>query len=90
MAMTFFEVLWEGDSLSDAADLDEALASYLVVKPEGLEWSEVCGNPTYAPSIRRYSSFDSYLDNDDALEVIEVTASMLEAAEAQAVQAPPE
>lgn len=76
--MTFYEVLWMGDSLNDAADLEEALACYGEVKPEGLAWSEVCGNPTYAPEIRRYRSFDAYLDNEDAVETIVVTAAMLE------------
>ena len=79
--MTFFEMLWMGDSFSDAADLEEALAGFLEVKPEEKDWSEVCGNDTYAPTIRRYRSFDAYLDNADALETIEVTAAMLEEAE---------
>lgn len=80
-------MLWMGDSFSDAADLEEALAGFLEVKPEGMTWPEVCGNDTYAPTIRRYRSFEAYLDNADALETIEVTAAMLEVAEALSVQA---
>ncbi len=82
--MSFYELLWMGDSFSDAGDLEEAIACFLEVKPKGLDWSDVCGNPLYAPTIRRYPSFDAYLDNEDAQETISVTAAMMEAAAAAA------
>ena len=80
--MTFYELVWQGEGFSDASDLEEATAAFLELKPKELSWSEVCADPTNGPTIRRYRSFDAFLDNEDAIETIVVTAAMLEAAEA--------
>jgi hypothetical protein len=48
------------------------------VKPKELSWQEVCADPSYAPTIRRYRSFEAFLDNEDELETILPTAEMLE------------
>ena len=42
-AMGFYEVFWHGEAIGDAGDLDEALASYGVVKPEDGDWAAACG-----------------------------------------------
>jgi hypothetical protein len=78
--MAFFEVLWHGEGIGDGGDLEEALASYLVVKPDDGNWADACAEPGAAPCIRRYASFEAYLDNADELETIPVTAAMIEAA----------
>ncbi|NDG74455.1 MAG: hypothetical protein EBX49_03770, partial [Synechococcaceae bacterium WB8_1B_136] len=65
--MTFYELLWEGEGCGDAADLAEALAFFQEIKPKQLSWEEVCGNPAYSPTIRRYRSFEAFLDNEDEL-----------------------
>jgi hypothetical protein len=80
--MGFYEVFWHGEAIADAGDLDEALASYGVVKPEDGDWAAVCGEAE--PEIQRYASFEAFLDNDEALETIPVNATMIEAAVGQA------
>jgi hypothetical protein len=80
-AMEFYEVFWHGEAIGDAGDFDEALASYGVVKPEDGDWAAACGEAQ--PEIQRYSSFEAFLDNDEALETIPVNAAMIEAAVAQ-------
>ncbi|MDM7952050.1 MAG: hypothetical protein QUV07_02375 [Cyanobium sp. CZS 25K] len=80
-AMGFYEVFWHGEAIGDAGDLDEALASYGVVKPEDGDWAAACGEAE--PEIQRYASFEAFLDNDDALDTIPVNAAMIEAAVAQ-------
>lgn len=87
--MTFYELVWQEEGFSDAADLEEAIAAFLELKPKELSWSEVCADPTYGPTIRRYRSFDAFLDNEDAIETIVVTAAMFEAAEASQSAAEP-
>ena len=87
--MTFYELVWQGEGFSDAADLEEAAGAFLELKPKELSWSEVCSDPTYGPTIRRYRSFDAFLDNEDAIETIAVTAAMFEAAEASQSAAEP-
>jgi hypothetical protein len=79
-SLPFFEVLWQGESIGDGGDLQEALACYALVRPEDGDWNEACGRPGVDPCIRRYASFDAYLDNDDELETIPVTVAMIEAA----------
>jgi hypothetical protein len=82
--MTFFEVYWRGDCVADAGDLDEALACYAGIRPEGLSWQEAwdqalaVGDPP--PVVCRYRSFEAFLDNEEALETIPITLAMLEAA----------
>ena len=78
--MTFFELLWQGEGFSDAGDLAEALAGFQEVKPKELSWQEICADPSYAPTIRRYRSFEAFLDNEDELETILPTAEMLDQA----------
>ncbi len=87
--MTFYELVWQEEGFSDAADLEEAIAAFLELKPKELSWSEVCADPTYGPTIRRYRSFDAFLDNEDAIETIVVTAAMFESAEASQSAAEP-
>lgn len=78
--MGFFEVYWHGEAIGDGADLEEALGAYLGVQPETGSWAEACDEPAAAPCIQRYASFESFLDNADALETIPVTAAMIESA----------
>jgi hypothetical protein len=82
--MTFFEVYWRGECVADAGDLQEALASYGGIRPEGLTWQDTwdealaSGDPP--PVVCRYRSFEAFLDNEEALETIPITLAMLEAA----------
>ncbi|MCP9774641.1 hypothetical protein KBY58_08945 [Cyanobium sp. HWJ4-Hawea] len=78
--VAFFEVLWHGEGIGDGGDLEEALAGYLAVKPEAGTWAEACAAPGASPCIRRYESFEAFLDNADELETIPVTAEMIEQA----------
>ena len=75
--MTFYELLWQGENCGDAADLEEALTALQEMRPEGMSWDEVCGDPQYSPTICRYRSFEAFLDNEDAIETIEPSAGML-------------
>jgi hypothetical protein len=81
--MGFFEVFWHGEAIGDGGDLDEALTAYALVRPEDGSWEEACADPAAEPCIRRYASFEAYLDNADELESIPVTAAMIAAALAQ-------
>jgi hypothetical protein len=40
----------------------------------------VFADPVYSPCIRRYRSFEAFLDNEDELETIHPTQEMLERA----------
>ena len=73
----FFEAIWHGEGIGDGGDLDEALQAFVVVKPENNDWIEACAVEGANPRIERFASFDSYLDNQDALEVIMVTPQMI-------------
>ena len=73
----FFEAIWHGEGIGDGGDLDEALQAFAVVKPEDNDWIEACAVEGANPHIERFASFDSYLDNEDALEVITVTPQMI-------------
>ena len=75
--MSFYEAIWHGEGIGDGNDLEEALQSYVVVKPENDDWGEACDCEGANPHIDRYSSFDSYLDNADLIEQIPVTPEML-------------
>ncbi|MFM7651407.1 MAG: hypothetical protein ACKO5M_00565 [Vulcanococcus sp.] len=77
--MTFFELLLRGEAVGDAGDLEEAIAVFREVKPKDRSWQELCDDPDAAPEIRRYRSFDAFLDNEDAIETIHPTAAMLDA-----------
>lgn len=72
-------MVWQGEGIGDGGDLEEALQAYLVVKPDDGDWEAACAAGP-APCIRRYASFDAYLDNADELETIPVTAAMISAA----------
>ena len=76
--MAFFEVIWQGEAIGDGGDLGEALEAYVAVAPEVASWEEACA--AGAPCLRRYGSFDAFLDNADELETIPVTAAMIETA----------
>jgi hypothetical protein len=79
--MAFFEAIWHGQGIGDGADLGEALRAYAAVRPHPeVTWQLACGAPGADPRIERFDSFEAYLDNADALEVIPVTAAMIEAA----------
>jgi hypothetical protein len=78
--MTFYEAIWHGEAIGDGGDEQEALASYAHVRPEQGDWQEACAAPGAEPCLRRYASFDAFLDNADALETLPVTAAMIEAA----------
>lgn len=81
--MGFYEVLWHGEAIGDGGDLAEALQAYLAVKPDDGDWQVACAWAGAEPCIRRYGSFDAYLDNADELETIPVTAAMIQAALAE-------
>lgn len=75
--MPFFEVLWHGEAIGDGGDLGEALQAYAAVKPDDGDWQYACAQAGAEPCIRRYASFDAFLDNADELETIPVTAAMI-------------
>jgi hypothetical protein len=83
-AEDFYEVHWHGEAIGDGGDLQEALACYALVAPDDGDWAAACAVAGAEPRIERYASFDAFLDNEDALETIRVSASMIEAAVAQA------
>jgi hypothetical protein len=85
--MAFFEVLWHGDAIGDGGDLEEALLAYASVRPDDGDWATACAAGA-DPQVLRYASFDAFLDNDDALEAIAVTAAMITAALADVAPAP--
>lgn len=78
--MTFFEVMWHGEGIGDGGDPQEALQAYAAVAPEDGDWGAACTASGAEPCLQRYASFDAFLDNDDALETIAVTAAMIEEA----------
>lgn len=80
----FFEALWNDEGIGDGGDLEEALLSYAVVQDDDLSWQEAIRRAATAPCVKRYRSFEAYLDNADELETIAVTAEMIEAALDQA------
>lgn len=80
--MTFLELLLGEEAVGDAADLQEALEVFQELKPDDSSWAELCADPATLPTIRRYSSFDAFLDNADALETMVLTADQLTAADA--------
>lgn len=80
MAVAFFEVLWHGDQIGDGGDLEEALQAYAAVRPDDDNWEAACAEAGAQPCIRRYASFDAFLDNADELETIPVTAAQIAAA----------
>ncbi|MEB3166717.1 MAG: hypothetical protein VKO65_08615 [Cyanobacteriota bacterium] len=82
--MTFYEALWHGESIGDGADADEALTAYALVRPEDGDWPAACAAAGADPHLLRYTSFDAFLDNADALESIPVSAAMIVAALAAA------
>jgi hypothetical protein len=76
--MTFYELVLQGEAFGDAADLDEALAALREARPKDLTWQELFADPDAAPLIRRYRSFEAFLDNEDAVEVIVPSIDSLE------------
>ena len=81
--MTFYELVLQGEAFGDAGDLEEAIAAFREAKPKELSWQELCADPDAAPEIRRYRSFEAFLDNEDAIETIRPTVEMLDAAPAE-------
>ena len=73
----FFEAIWHGDGIGDGGNLDEALRSFAIVKPDDGDWGEACSANGANPHIERFTCFDDYLDNSDALETIPVTCKMI-------------
>jgi hypothetical protein len=77
----FFETLWHGESIGDGGDPAEALMAYATIRPEAEswdgDWEALCSATGADPHLLRYSSFEAFLDNADALERIEVTAAMV-------------
>jgi len=73
----FFEAIWHGEGIGDGGDLQEALQAYVTVKPDDNDWIAACAVEDAEPRIERFASFDAYLDNEDALEVIAVTPQMI-------------
>jgi hypothetical protein len=81
--MTFYELLLQGEAFGDAGDLEEAIAAFREARPKELSWQELCADPDAAPEIRRYRSFEAFLDNEDAIETIHPTVAMLEPSPAE-------
>ena len=75
--MNFFEAIWHGEGIGDGADLEEALQAYSFVRPDDGDWEAVCSIEGANPHLMKYSSFDDYLDNADALEEIPISSPML-------------
>ena len=73
----FFEAIWHGEGVGDGGDLEEALQSFVVVKPDDGDWVRACAVNGSDPVIERFASFDAYLDNADPLERIDVSAQMI-------------
>jgi hypothetical protein len=77
----FFESLWQGESIGDGADPGEALLAYRAVSPEeddwDGDWQALLASSDADPHLLRYSSFEAFLDNADALERIPVSAAMI-------------
>jgi len=76
--MTFMELIWAGEPCGDAADLEEAFTCFQEFKPKAMSWQEVCADPQYSPMIRRYRSFEAFLDNEDELDTIVPSAEELQ------------
>lgn len=78
---SFYEAIWRGESIGDGADPQEAMRAYAALIPrDGSwrgDWQSLCGQPGADPHLLRYSSFEAFLDNEDALERIPVTAASL-------------
>jgi hypothetical protein len=81
--MAFLELLLGDEVVGDAADLQEALEVFQELKPDDSSWPELCADPATAPTIRRYSSFEAFLDNADALETIQLRADQVAPADAE-------
>ncbi|MBE66880.1 MAG: hypothetical protein CL864_00180 [Cyanobium sp. SAT1300] len=73
----FFEAIWHGEGIGDGGDLEEALQSFVAVKPDDGDWDAACAVNGASPYVERFASFDAYLDNKDALETIPVQAQMI-------------
>ena len=39
--MTFYELIWQGEGVGDAGDLEEALLNFQEIKPKELSWEQV-------------------------------------------------
>ena len=79
-AQCFYEVFWHGEGIGDGADPGEALLAYAAVRPEDGDWERACHTPGADPHLERHASFEAYLDNADALEILPVSAAMITAA----------
>lgn len=73
----FFEAIWHGEGVGDGGDLEEALQSFVLVKPDDGDWVRACAVNGADPVIERFASFESYLDNADPLETIAVSPQMI-------------
>ena len=76
----FLEAIWHGEGIGDGGDLEEALQAFAAVKPDDNDWATACAAEGADPHLERFASFEAYLDNDDALEIIPVTAEMISSA----------
>jgi hypothetical protein len=83
--MTFLELLLGEEPVGDAGDLAEALEAFQELKPEDSSWTELCADAATVPTIRRYSSFEAFLDNADALETIRLRADQFPSADGSAL-----
>ena len=63
--------------IGDGGDLAEALECFAAVRPDDQDWEQACAAPGAEPMVRRYASFDAFLDNADELETLPVTAAMI-------------
>ena len=79
----FYEAIWDGEGIGDGGDVEEALLSYAQFQDDDLSWLEAIRRCSEPPCVKRYRSFEAYLDNADEVETIPVTVDMIEIALAQ-------
>ena len=74
----FYEAVWHGSNIGDGADLEEAIQSFISVRPDDDDWFSACLEEGANPHVNRFASFDAYLDNAEPLELIPLTSIMIE------------
>ena len=75
--MSFYESIWAGEGIGDGSNLEEALQAYSISKPRDFNWEAALTMEGANPHVDHYSSFENFLDNDDPIETIQVTAAMI-------------
>ena len=58
----FFEAIWQGEGIGDGGDLDEALQSFVAVKPDDGDWVAACAADGASPGDNGYYRTDVPVD----------------------------